>query len=136
MTTRALFTVTSFLVTAALGGAAVAQDQGRPGGEERRKIMEACKADMEKHCKDIGQERGARRKCMMEHEKDFSAECKAAFEKMRERWAARGNGAGPGDKPAEGTKPADATKPADKAPEAKPADKAPGAKAPAAKPTK
>ncbi|MGC1303093.1 MAG: hypothetical protein WA840_12020 [Caulobacteraceae bacterium] len=46
-------------------------------------MREACAADMKSFCGDAGQDRGARRQCMMDHQAQFSPSCKDAMAKMR-----------------------------------------------------
>ncbi len=82
--------VTMALAALAFGvaGAAFAQSSGPPpggpGGAPRdpafAAMREACKADADKFC--AGKERGERRQCMMDHEKDLSQGCKDARAKL------------------------------------------------------
>ena len=70
---------TSVVISSLVLGASVA----RADGEHHGKMHEACKADMEKFCKDTVGDRKARRKCMQDHEKDLSEACKKAREERR-----------------------------------------------------
>lgn len=49
----------------------------------------ACKADVEKFCKDVKPGGGAIMKCLKEHKDQLSAECKAKGEKMKEKMKER-----------------------------------------------
>ncbi len=49
---------------------------------EHKAMIEACKADEEKFCKDVKPGHGALGECMRTHEADLSAPCKEAREKM------------------------------------------------------
>jgi hypothetical protein len=79
------------LLFAALPFQAFAQSAVTPPATEkseaRAKVREACGADMQKFCAGVERAKGAMRACLVEHEKDLSAECKAARD---ERAAARG----------------------------------------------
>jgi hypothetical protein len=52
-------------------------------GKHHGKMHEACKADMEKFCKDTKGDHQAMRKCMHDHENDLSEGCKQAREEMK-----------------------------------------------------
>jgi len=87
---------------------ALADDKGKgggPGGGGGGGPREACKADVEKHCKaeSAGTDRRAIGKCLRDHEKDLSDGCKKAIEAMRNRRGPGGGKPGPGGgKPGEG----------------------------------
>jgi hypothetical protein len=65
----------------ALGASTARADEGQ--GKHHGKMREACKADVEKFCKDAKGDRDAMRKCMQSHEKDLSDGCKKAREEMK-----------------------------------------------------
>ncbi len=46
--------------------------------EARAKLRAACSADVQKFCANIERAKGARRACLMAHEKELTDGCKAA----------------------------------------------------------
>jgi hypothetical protein len=52
--------------------------------EARHQQREACAADMKKFCSDVKPGGGAKMRCMKEHEKELSAECKAQHAKLQD----------------------------------------------------
>jgi hypothetical protein len=65
---------------AAVGSASAAQD---PAGQG------ACRADVEKLCKDVEPGKGRVAQCLQQHEAQVSSECKAHMEKMHDAMQAR-----------------------------------------------
>jgi hypothetical protein len=61
--------------------------QRKENRQEMRKARhsqkEACAADFKKFCSDVQGGHGARLKCLEEHHKDFSSECQAQREKLK-----------------------------------------------------
>ncbi len=56
--------------------------------ESKRKIREAhqaCDADVQKFCKDVQPGQGRLIKCLREHDKELSAECRAKMSEPRKR---------------------------------------------------
>jgi len=70
---------TAAVISSLVLGASVA----RADGQHRGKVHEACKADVEKYCKDAQGDRAARRQCMKDHEKDLSEACRKAREERK-----------------------------------------------------
>jgi Cysteine rich repeat len=48
------------------------------------KVREACRADVERYCKDVVPGHGHIRECLRAHEADLSDGCKAALKEARE----------------------------------------------------
>jgi hypothetical protein len=76
------------LASAAYAQSTPAQTPGPAGGEAPMRgamgaMREACAADMKTYCGDAGQDRGARRECMMSHHTQFSQGCQDAIAKMQ-----------------------------------------------------
>ena len=71
----------SLMISALALSVTARADEGQ--GQHHGKMREACKADVEKFCKDAKGDRDAMRKCMQDHEKDLSDECKKAREEMK-----------------------------------------------------
>jgi hypothetical protein len=44
-----------------------------------------CKSDVEKFCSDVSGDRGAKMKCLTDHQKELSSECQAKMEKKKAR---------------------------------------------------
>lgn len=57
--------------------------------EAREKMQAACKADLEKHCKDVEPGEGRIGKCLKEHKDDLSDTCKAEMKEKREAMKAK-----------------------------------------------
>ena len=80
----------------------------KKSGEKMKQMMEkaqeACKADVEKFCKDVKPGGGAIMKCLKEHDAELSEPCKAIRAKAKERRAGMKEKMGEGKKemPAEG----------------------------------
>ncbi len=99
MTRAALLTLAGLLLASAAHAQAPdqappppASDQAPPGaggphhggmGGGMGGMRQACAADMQTFCADAGQERGARRQCMMAHQAQLSPGCKDAMAKMQ-----------------------------------------------------
>ena len=54
------------------------------GRGEFAKVREACRADVERLCKDVKPGHGEIRECLKAHEADLSDGCKAAIQEARE----------------------------------------------------
>jgi hypothetical protein len=67
-----------------------------PAGGPPPAVREACKADMEKFCKDVEQGGGRVKQCMTEHRKELSDSCREAIRSAR---AHKGNGPSSGGQP-------------------------------------
>ena len=57
--------------------------RGEEMKEKMKEAHQACKADIDKFCKDVKPGEGRIIKCMQEHEKDLSADCKATHHSMK-----------------------------------------------------
>jgi hypothetical protein len=82
---RQLIGIAVMMSALALGaGVARAETRNEEGqGHHHGKMHEACKADMEKFCKDTVGDHQAMRKCMQAHENELSDGCKQAREEMK-----------------------------------------------------
>jgi len=80
--TRKFVWITVMMSALTLGMSAARADDGqRP---HHGKMFGACKADMEKFCKDTMGNHEAMRKCMQDHANDLSDACKKAREERKE----------------------------------------------------
>ena len=79
---RRLVSITVMMLALTLGVSAVRAEEGqRP---HHGKMFGACKADMEKLCKDTMGNHEAMWKCMEDHANDLSDACKKAREERKE----------------------------------------------------
>jgi hypothetical protein len=81
--------ITVMMSALTLGASAARADEGqRP---HHGKMFGACKADMEKFCKDSMGNHEAMHKCMQDHANDLSDACKKAREERKEHEQGGGN---------------------------------------------
>src|SRR4051812_3226460 len=59
------------------------KEKGEHMKEKMHAFKEACKADVEKFCKDVTGGHGAKLKCLHEHESELSSDCKEKLPKGR-----------------------------------------------------
>ena len=72
-------------LSAAAGGACLAQDSGAPASPQRGAVRQACASDIAALCGDA--DRSTRRQCVMAKFDQLSDGCKAAIKAMRDRRA-------------------------------------------------
>jgi hypothetical protein len=88
MTRVAFAALAGLLLASAAHAQSTPPQTPAPGGEASMRggmagMREACAADMKTYCGDAGQDRGARRECMMSHHTQFSQGCQDAIAKMQ-----------------------------------------------------
>jgi hypothetical protein len=85
---RAWFWVLAAALALALSAPRVmAEPDGGAGGKVGKdKAFAACKADLDKFCKDVKPGGGRLMNCLKEHEAGLSADCKAAREEKKEKF--------------------------------------------------
>jgi Cysteine rich repeat len=81
----ALGIVTGLPVVVLAQNAPPAPPPGEGGGRaEFAKVREACRADVDRLCKDVKPGHGQIRECLKAHEAELSDSCKAAINEARE----------------------------------------------------
>lgn len=80
---RQLFGIAVMMSALAVGAGVARAETRNEEGHHHGKMHEACRADMEKFCKDTMGDHQAMRKCMQAHENELSDGCKQAGEEMK-----------------------------------------------------